>query len=310
MDTLQYSPTIDGLESTSALSLAPTGLELSAGAAQIDPGVALSEVPDGAFPMSTSNVFTPAQDVPPLERSPSFGAAMQPVVVDGATLECSGGSDPAPLTSVFGPNVNFSSGCLQAATINDFVPGLNFSHFGKCKHKHHKPCKPHTPLPWSPGGACAVTSGAPLLMQGDTLPCTNGGTIRIVSPAQSTALVGMRSSAADSALGGAIAAAGALVAGGILVGAAASLGVLLAQATGDTTSHTVVRWAKASKKSGKEKANDTPSWASGAIAQGLQNDETPAQGAKRIMDEKYPDGGYDTGPNSEYSKIKKALERR
>lgn len=62
-------------------------------------------------------------------------------------------------------------------------------------------------------------------------------------------------------------------------------------------------WAK---QSGKEKANDVPSWAKG-------NKPNPGESgkdfAKRLLDEKYGPGNYDTGPGSEYNKIKKWGDR-
>jgi RHS repeat-associated protein len=60
------------------------------------------------------------------------------------------------------------------------------------------------------------------------------------------------------------------------------------------------------KKSGKEKANDVPSWAEG---------EKPLPGesgkefAKRLLDKKYGKGNYPTGPGTEYNKIKKGGDR-
>lgn len=61
-----------------------------------------------------------------------------------------------------------------------------------------------------------------------------------------------------------------------------------------------------SKKSGKEKASDIPSWAKGK--QALPG-ETPSETADRLSKEKSgPD--YKTGPGSEYNKIKKYFERK
>lgn len=60
--------------------------------------------------------------------------------------------------------------------------------------------------------------------------------------------------------------------------------------------------------SGKEKATDAPSWLK-------KKGETPFVGesgkefAKRVMDEKYGEGNYDTGPKSEFNKIKKYGDR-
>jgi hypothetical protein len=64
--------------------------------------------------------------------------------------------------------------------------------------------------------------------------------------------------------------------------------------------------AKKSKKSGKEKASDIPSWAEG---------EKPLPGesgkdfAKRLLDNKFGEGNYPTGPGSEYNKLKKGGDR-
>jgi len=61
-----------------------------------------------------------------------------------------------------------------------------------------------------------------------------------------------------------------------------------------------------SGQSAKDAATDIPSWAAG---------EKPFVGesgstfAKRLLDDKYPDGGYPTGPGSEYNKIKKYGDR-
>ena len=64
--------------------------------------------------------------------------------------------------------------------------------------------------------------------------------------------------------------------------------------------------AKKSKSSGKEKANDIPSWAKG---------EKPKEGesgkdfAKRLLDRKYGKGNYKTGTGSEYNKLRKYGDR-
>ena len=68
----------------------------------------------------------------------------------------------------------------------------------------------------------------------------------------------------------------------------------------------VVKKTKKSKKSKKEKSTDTPSWSKG---------QTPNQGesgkdfAKRLMDKRYGSGNYQTGPGSEFSKLKKFGDR-
>ncbi|MDX3661349.1 polymorphic toxin-type HINT domain-containing protein [Streptomyces sp. ID05-26A] len=64
---------------------------------------------------------------------------------------------------------------------------------------------------------------------------------------------------------------------------------------------------KQSKKSGKEKGSDVPSWAREHL--GSAEGKTPAQKANSVMRQRFPDGKYDTGPGSEYNKIKKYFER-
>ena len=59
---------------------------------------------------------------------------------------------------------------------------------------------------------------------------------------------------------------------------------------------------KSSKKSGKERASDIPSWAKG---QKPMKGESGKDFAKRICDEKYGEGNYPIGPGSEYNQIKK-----
>lgn len=61
------------------------------------------------------------------------------------------------------------------------------------------------------------------------------------------------------------------------------------------------------KKTGKEKADDIPSWAAGCQ---MNPGETPVQAADRVMRQRFPDGNYPKGPGSEYNKIKKYFERK
>ena len=58
--------------------------------------------------------------------------------------------------------------------------------------------------------------------------------------------------------------------------------------------------------SGKEKADDVPSWAKGNKP---YVDENGKDFAKRLCDQKYGIGNYDTGTNSDYNKIKKWGDR-
>ena len=61
-----------------------------------------------------------------------------------------------------------------------------------------------------------------------------------------------------------------------------------------------------SGKSGKEAANDAPSWAKGNRPRKGENGK---DFAKRLMDEKYGKDNYDKGPGSEFNKIKKWGDR-
>ncbi|MEL1136603.1 RHS repeat-associated core domain-containing protein [Desulfitobacterium sp. THU1] len=60
------------------------------------------------------------------------------------------------------------------------------------------------------------------------------------------------------------------------------------------------------KQSGKEKANDVPSWAKGKRPNPGENGN---DFAKRLCDEKYGPGNYLTGPGSEYNKLRKWGDR-
>ena len=63
---------------------------------------------------------------------------------------------------------------------------------------------------------------------------------------------------------------------------------------------------KTSRKSGKEKADDAPSWARYAE---YDPSQSAAVNARRVLDEKYGRGHWPVDPNSEYSQITKWLQR-
>jgi hypothetical protein len=110
------------------------------------------------------------------------------VVVNDAILMCNAGDAVSSLTATYTQYVEFSSACELVATVFDSVEGLNVKPFGKCKLMHKKPCRPHTPVPWSPGLSVVMAAGNPMLVEGDVLPCAVGGLIQIVYPGQSTLL--------------------------------------------------------------------------------------------------------------------------
>jgi RHS repeat-associated protein len=63
--------------------------------------------------------------------------------------------------------------------------------------------------------------------------------------------------------------------------------------------------AKKSRSSDKERSTDRPSWAPPPLP-----GESGKEYAKRVCDERYDPGTYDTGPRSEYNRLKKWLDRR
>ncbi|MFD3507471.1 hypothetical protein [Nocardia sp. NPDC058666] len=86
------------------------------------------------------------------------------------------------------------------------------------------------------------------------------------------------------------------------VNAIASMLVIIAGDTDDTRPKKVPK-----KGTGKEKADDVPSWAKGRAP---YVGESGKDYARRLMDEKYGKGNWsDTGPGSEYNKIKKYGDR-
>ena len=60
------------------------------------------------------------------------------------------------------------------------------------------------------------------------------------------------------------------------------------------------------RASGKEKANDRPSWAKGERP---EPGESGKDFAKRVLDRRYGKNGYKKGPNSEYNQLKKWGDR-
>ena len=63
---------------------------------------------------------------------------------------------------------------------------------------------------------------------------------------------------------------------------------------------------KESKKSGKEKASDRPSWVD--VSQ-IDFNQTAQQNATRLLNEKYGPGNWRKGPNSDFSRIVKWIQR-
>lgn len=85
---------------------------------------------------------------------------------------------------------------------------------------------------------------------------------------------------------------GAVVVGGSIIG------------IGATTFGNIV--FSQSRPSGKETANDAPSWAK---QENIDPNMPAEQSAKRLMNNKYGPGNWEKGPGSEFNKIKKWIER-
>ena len=63
---------------------------------------------------------------------------------------------------------------------------------------------------------------------------------------------------------------------------------------------------KTTRRSGKEKANDTISWVN---PNDFDPNESAQQNARRMLDEKYGPGNWDKGADSEFNKIVKWFQR-
>ena len=138
------------------------------------------------------------------------------------------------------------------------------------------------------GGGLAMLGGAGLVALG-----TGGEAGGVVLDATGVgAIVGVPVNVLSAGVimtGGAVAIGGAALAGH-------GLGDLIAMARGSSSGRT----------GGREGATDIPSWAKGTAP---REGEAGKDYAKRLMDEKYGQGNYDTGPRSEYNKLKKYGDR-
>ncbi|MPM62379.1 hypothetical protein SDC9_109250 [bioreactor metagenome] len=63
---------------------------------------------------------------------------------------------------------------------------------------------------------------------------------------------------------------------------------------------------KQAKKSGKEKASDAPNWAK---QKKYNPNKSASENARKALDDKYGKGKWKDGPGSEFSQIKKWLQR-
>ena len=110
------------------------------------------------------------------------------------------------------------------------------------------------------------------------------------------------------------AAEGAIVGGAVGAMGGAIIGAWIGEKAGWLLGNNTVLLNKAAgdgglkspaRGSGKDKADDVPSWAKGNETARPRVGETPSQSATRVLDGKYGSGNYQRGPGSEYSKIQK-----
>ncbi|MFC0401957.1 DUF4280 domain-containing protein [Paraburkholderia rhizosphaerae] len=127
---------------------------------------------------------------------------MSLLVTAGATLQCSFGAAPAPMSVL---PVNRVLSGAPAATVVDNVPMVNVMPFGVCSCAANPtvaaataaalgvltpmPCVPVTVAPWVPGSPTVTIGGMPALQNASKLMCTWGGVITVVAPAQVTTMV-------------------------------------------------------------------------------------------------------------------------
>lgn len=127
---------------------------------------------------------------------------MSMLITSGAVLQCTFGAAPASLNVL--PIKRIDCGA-PAANILDHLPLLNIPPFGTCSCIANPlvaaataaalgaltpvPCMPMTTTPWLPGSPTVLAGKMPALQNTSTLPCTWGGVIRIVAPAQFTTMV-------------------------------------------------------------------------------------------------------------------------
>lgn len=106
----------------------------------------------------------------------------------GATLICTSGTTPSVYNASPQPLVATATG-LQAATINQAVPGANILPFGTCNvltaaaSGVPTPCVPATTV-WAPPAALATVAGQPVATIQSKCPCTVGGVISVTAPGQ------------------------------------------------------------------------------------------------------------------------------
>lgn len=127
------------------------------------------------------------------------------LVVNGATLLCSGALPPAisPLT-ITPENAAAVSG-NPVATISDMRPLVNIASFGMCTLPSNpqvaaataaalgvltpQPCIPNIVSPWTPGSGTVTLRMIPTLNNTSQCVCVWGGIVTVTNPGQAVVLV-------------------------------------------------------------------------------------------------------------------------
>jgi hypothetical protein len=122
---------------------------------------------------------------------------MPPLVVNGATLQCTFGMTPSTL--VVAPVSQVMAQNLPAATISDAIPLTNIMPFGMCTTLTNpqvaaatsaalgsltpQPCIPVTTA-WIPGSPKVTVRNQPAVDSSCTCMCAWGGQISVLNPGQ------------------------------------------------------------------------------------------------------------------------------
>ena len=138
----------------------------------------------------------------------------------------------------------------------------------------------------------------------DALRRVGEAALKVAAVAIVVAIVIGTGGAAGMALaaGGAISAAasaGFVATSAVAVGAAGATAILIAD-SGEAY------FSKQTKKGGKEKASDKPSWVNSDM---VDNNLSAQENATRLLDNKYGVNNWQKGPNTEYNKIVKWIQR-
>ncbi len=123
---------------------------------------------------------------------------MAKLVVQGASLSCSMGNAPSPLSVL--PTNATTGDSANAATVQDMVPNVNIAPFGMCLSVSNpavaaatsaaggvltpQPCVPMTTVPWTPGSPSVTIGGQAALSDSCQLVCQWGGQIQVQSAGQ------------------------------------------------------------------------------------------------------------------------------